>query len=127
MRLRNRGFGGRALSLTPLIDIIFLLLLFFMLTSTFTRFGEVPLVQAAGGAAAADSDRQRLFLRLTEDTMTVNGRPVVGPVAASLTDAMGGEDALGLLTYDREVTSQRLVSMLAELRGVTGLSVAVLQ
>ena len=30
----------RRLPLTPLIDVIFLLLLFFMLSSTFTRFSD---------------------------------------------------------------------------------------
>ena len=35
--------------MTSLIDVIFLLLLFFMLTSTFSKFSEVPLaVQARG-------------------------------------------------------------------------------
>jgi biopolymer transport protein ExbD len=35
--------------MTSLIDVIFLLLLFFMLSSTFSRFGEVELTAAAGG------------------------------------------------------------------------------
>ena len=33
----------KPLSLTSLIDVIFLLLLFFMLTSTFTRFARVEI------------------------------------------------------------------------------------
>ena len=39
----------RRLSMTSLIDVIFLLLLFFMLTSTFTRFSEVELTAAGSG------------------------------------------------------------------------------
>ena len=36
-----RPKGRRAVSLTALIDVIFLLVLFFMLSSTFTRFAKV--------------------------------------------------------------------------------------
>ncbi|WP_367714863.1 biopolymer transporter ExbD [Nitratireductor sp. GISD-1A_MAKvit] len=38
----------KPLSLTSLIDVIFLLLLFFMLSSTFTRFASVEISGGAG-------------------------------------------------------------------------------
>ncbi|MEX0280950.1 MAG: biopolymer transporter ExbD, partial [Arenibacterium sp.] len=38
----------RVVSLTALIDVVFLLLLFFMLTSTFSSFGEIELFPPAG-------------------------------------------------------------------------------
>ena len=41
------------MALTPLIDVIFLLLLFFMLSSTFSRFGEIKL--DLGGARDQNS------------------------------------------------------------------------
>ena len=51
--------------MTSLIDVIFLLLLFFMLSSTFSRFAEVEISAAAGGAAAP-SDTPPAFLRLSQ-------------------------------------------------------------
>ena len=39
--------------LTPLIDVVFLLLMFFMLSTTFAKFGHFGLGQSAGTAAAA--------------------------------------------------------------------------
>ena len=39
--------------MTSLIDVIFLLLLFFMLTSTFSKFAEIELAAATSGAGAA--------------------------------------------------------------------------
>ena len=44
--------------MTPLIDVVFLLLLFFMLASTFARFAAVDVTlarQGAGGGAAMDA------------------------------------------------------------------------
>jgi hypothetical protein len=56
--LRHDRPGGAGSRLTSLIDVIFILLLFFMLSSTFTRYGELSLstAQAAGG-------RQRMWRR----------------------------------------------------------------
>ena len=123
---RNRGFAGRALSMTPLIDIIFLLLLFFMLTSTFTRFAEVPLVHQTGGTAAEDVDLKRLFLRLSDQGLSLNGQPVVD-TKADVTARLNDDKAIGLLSVTRDVTSQSLIETLTELRGIPGLNVVVLR
>ena len=50
----------KPLPLIPLVDVVFLLLMFFMLSSTFTRFGDLdmlrnPLAQARGEAATPGS------------------------------------------------------------------------
>ena len=45
----------RLFSLTPLIDVVFLLLLFFMLASTFTRFAAVDVTLAGGSGPAGDA------------------------------------------------------------------------
>ncbi|MEL7152058.1 MAG: biopolymer transporter ExbD [Pseudomonadota bacterium] len=125
---RRRSFTARALSMTPLIDVIFLLLLFFMLTSTFKRFAEVPLVQAAAGTPERETaDKERLFLRLSESGLSLNGQPMPEAFAATLATRLDGQEALGLLSVTRDATSQRLIETLMELRQVTGLSVAVLQ
>jgi biopolymer transport protein ExbD len=67
-------------TLTPLIDVIFLLLLFFMLSSTFTRFAEVPLTNAGGGVA----DRAAAALPATARQ---------GPVAERQRDGAGRSPA----------------------------------
>lgn len=113
------------MSLTPLIDIIFLLLLFFMLSSTFTRFAELPLQNAGGGAGTGATP---LFLQLEPELVTLNGTALhlddlPRAVAALTTD---GDDGLVLITLSEEVTSQRLVDLLVTLRGVPGLTVSVL-
>ncbi len=51
----RRGREAVHLSVTPLIDVLFLLIIFFMLTGTFKRFGELELrLPSSETATAAD-------------------------------------------------------------------------
>ncbi len=113
----------RPLSMTSLIDVIFLLLLFFMLTSTFSRFGEVELSGAASGGISAQ--QPPLFLSVDDTALRLNGEAVaLDGLGAALA---GRDDSRLLVSLSREVLSQRLVDVLAALRGVSGLKVTVLQ
>lgn len=122
--MRRRKPRNR-LSLTSLIDVIFLLLLFFMLSSTFSRFAEVPLPLGSQGQAGA-SDTPPVFLRLTEEALTVNGRESeVAELSAALNGISPDEKQVILSTTD-DVSSQRLIDVLAALRGMQNTAVHVL-
>ena len=123
---RSQGFAARALSMTPLIDVIFLLLLFFMLTSTFTRFAEVPLFQARAGSAA-QTEPPGLFLRLSAEGLKVNGQLVTEDFEAAIAAHMDGEEATGVLSLSSDVSSQSFVETLRGLQAIPGLSVTVLR
>ena len=76
MRVDAPRFVRRRLGLTPLIDVIFLLLLFFMLSSTFLRFSEVE-VASAGASRGGASGGPAALLRLSADgTLSLNGETV---------------------------------------------------
>ena len=119
----------RALSMTSLIDIIFLLLLFFMLSSTFSRFAEVEIAAATSGRSTEPSDNRPTFLRLSETEVSLNGQTYE---LAQLPDAFADlrqdeDDALPvLISLQDAVTAQRLTDLLVALRPVQGLSVTVL-
>lgn len=116
----------RPVTLTPLIDVIFLLLLFFMLSSTFTRFGEVPLTNAGGGVVT--EGQAPLFLQLRTDDLSLNGRAVMLDALVPTLDRLTTEGATTLLLVSvaEDATSQRLVDLLVQLRGVPDLAVSVL-
>lgn len=66
----------RRLSLTPLIDVVFLLLVFFMLASTFSRFSTLEL---AGGTASPGktAPQEIALIRIHEDgKLDLNGTPI---------------------------------------------------
>lgn len=42
-RIKRRSGGTLVLEITPLIDVVFLLIIFFMVTTTFNNFGSVQI------------------------------------------------------------------------------------
>lgn len=123
MRIDAAPRRAKRLSLTSLIDVIFLLLLFFMLTSTFTRFAQVEVATAGqGGATAA---KPGILLRLTAAGFEVNGE---------MTEAEGLADRLamlkqtgatsGLVLVGEDARSQDMVTALEGFRAA-GLDVSV--
>jgi biopolymer transport protein ExbD len=113
--------------MTSLIDVIFLLLLFFMLSSTFSRFAEVDLSSANAGAADT-GDVRRSFLQLGQESLRVNGQEVgLGALKDQFADAPPDADAMQVIvSLADDVTAQRLTDVLVILRGIGGLSISVL-
>ncbi|WP_198666120.1 biopolymer transporter ExbD [Tropicimonas sp. IMCC34043] len=121
--MRNSApFVRRPVSLTPLIDVIFLLLLFFMLSSTFAKFGEIELSQAAPGGAGQGAPAERVFVQLGAERLVLNGMPVGLDVIAEQI-----ETGQVLVSLDADTTAQRLTDLLVRLRGRADLSVIVLE
>ncbi|WP_366140754.1 biopolymer transporter ExbD [uncultured Ruegeria sp.] len=110
------------MSMTPLIDVIFLLLLFFMLSSTFSRFSEIELSSAATGRKADVEPPERLFVQFGPARVVLNGQPLS---LEELVDQVQAGQVL--VSLDPETTAQRLVDLLAPLRGREGLTVRVLE
>lgn len=113
-------FRRRSLSMTSLIDVIFLLLMFFMLASSFSRGTEIALfAQSGGGTATA---RQALFLQLSPETIRLNGREIL---PAALEAALPSRPRV-LVSLAPGVDSQRLANLLVVLRRVPEMQVQVL-
>lgn len=119
----------RRLSLTSLIDVIFLLLLFFMLTSTFSQYAEVELAAGGAGQAPASDNAPAMFLQLGADTVTLNGQSVVLDALVQTMQAFLGDEGTAqqlLVSLRDDVSAQRLTDLLVVLRAVPDLRVTVL-
>ena len=69
--------GRRAvISLTPLIDVVFILLVFFMLASSFLDWRAIELETPAAPAASSAEDSDVLVVRLEGDRLIVGGAAV---------------------------------------------------
>lgn len=55
MRIGSNGHRAKRLAMTPLIDIVFILLLFFILETSFSQFRELSLTRAEQPLAATGS------------------------------------------------------------------------
>ena len=107
--------------MTSLIDVIFLLLLFFMLTSTFSKFAEVPL--PIGGAGHLTADTRPVFIRVNADTLSLNAETIA---MDQLATALGAEPVAAIVALGPNVTAQRLTDVLVAVRGLPNLAINVL-
>ena len=120
-----------ALNLTPLIDIVFLLLIFFMVTTSFSRETRllVSLPEASGSVENAAESIEVLVDR--EGGYAINGRRLVNAEVDSLVRGLelesGGDiSLLVVLVADAEVQHQSVVSAMEAIgrAGFTSLSIA---
>ena len=116
MRSERAQTVRRTTSLTALVDVVFLLLLFFMLASTFSRFSGIEVgLGGSGSPAAADAPKlDRILLSVDADfQLFVNGRPVQ---RAGLMDVLNRSGTMEtqriLLRPTSRATTQDIVSAL---------------
>ena len=101
----------RTPSLTPMIDVVFLLLVFFMLASQFGRVGALPI--AAGGGSARYEGAPRL-VEVLPAGLRLNGRAVAEaalPGALAPLAAGAGPGRVVVLRPMQGATLQRLIDV----------------
>ncbi|NHQ74665.1 biopolymer transporter ExbD [Roseovarius gahaiensis] len=109
-------------SLTPMIDVVFLLLVFFMLASRFGMDTQVPL-NVAGQGQSPYSGPPRL-VDILPDSLRLNGQVVaVADLPSALADLMEAPSDTIVLRARDEAQLQRLVDVMQHLQraGFTGL------
>lgn len=114
----------RRIGLTPMIDVVFLLLVFFMLAARFGVTDAIP-VTLSGGAAQPYDGPPRLITVLP-DALRVNGIDTVDPVA-SLTPLMGTETDIILLRARDGASVQHLLDVMGTLRRAGWTNLVVLE
>lgn len=110
-------------SLTPMIDVVFLLLVFFMLAARFGQDFSTPLSTAGGSADYAGPPR---LITLSGTGMALNGQPLsMDAIAARLPALMTDASDLIFVQPTRDASLQQLVDVIDALRaaGLTHISV----
>ena len=121
---RRRGL----ISLTPLIDVVFILLIFFMLATSFFDWRALeltPPVQAAAGPA----EETAFLISLSAEGIEADGAPVdetalADAIAAALTTR---SDRPVLIAPEPGTPLQRTVTVLDIARGAGGVSVRLVR
>ena len=112
----------KAMSLTPMIDVVFLLLVFFMLAARFDQTTVIPVATAGSGADYSGPPR---LVDVTPDTLLLNGvRTSKADLAASLGKLMESRTDIIVLRARDNASVQRLVDVMQILReeGLTTLT-----
>ena len=94
MKFRRQKLEEVSINLTPLIDVVFLLLIFFMVSTTFTRETQlsIDLPEATGEAREARQDEIEILIAETGE-YRVNGRGLVDGRMKTLQAAIYKESA----------------------------------
>lgn len=125
MQIRRTTPKRKRLSLTSLIDVIFLLLLFFMLSSTFSKYAKIEINSGKGGSISV-FQKPIIVIALGSDSIRINGKTLhVGTLQNSLVSLIADGRKKALITVSEKTTTQQLADLLQQLAIVDGLSVVV--
>ncbi len=121
-----------AINMTPLIDVVFLLLIFFMVTTTFSRETRLLVNLPEANAEAAESNPTQIEILVGRDgSYSINGRALVNSRLETLMQGLeiesGGDRSLPiLLIADAESTHQSVVTAMDGIgqSGFTRLNIA---
>jgi biopolymer transport protein ExbD len=102
-----------AMDLTPLIDMVFLLLVFFLVTSTFKKDELALLLKLPKTEQGAGSDKKldQLTIELSNDDIAVDGKKSSMEQLPSTLQGANKESLINL-RVDGDVKYQRLVKVL---------------
>ena len=116
MKFRRQKKSDNSVNLTPLIDVVFLLLIFFMVSTTFTKETHlvVDLPEAEGSKVEGAVDE--IDILITRDGgFSINGMKLVNnkidTVMKGITEVSNGDVALPvIITADAQTSHQSVVT-----------------
>lgn len=109
-----------SVNLTPLIDVVFLLLIFFMVSTTFTRETQLQLElpEAASGEPVEAVEQPQIEVLISADgEVSINGKTLVDPRLSSIQTALqkesGGDLQLPvIITADGQASHQSVITVM---------------
>ncbi|RRJ84682.1 ExbD/TolR family protein [Aestuariirhabdus litorea] len=116
MMFRRQKTEDVSVNLTPLIDVVFLLLIFFMVSTTFTKETHLSIdLPEATGKPAVENKQQVEIVIGKQGGYAVNGKPLVNSEAKTLMTALAkeskGDSSLPLvITSDAKTPYQAVVT-----------------
>ncbi len=117
MRLSTRGRPQPEVNLTSLIDVVLLLLIFFMVSTSFVKQSQISIrLPEAESAALVEEPPERIDIMITETgTFLVNGRELINNRPETIRNALqkisGGDNQLPLtISADANARHQYVVT-----------------
>ncbi|MDA0279378.1 MAG: biopolymer transporter ExbD [Proteobacteria bacterium] len=132
MKFKRANREELAINMTPLIDVVFLLLIFFMVTTTFSRETRLLVNLPEANAEAAESNPAQIEILVARDgSFSINGRALINSRIQTLVQGLeiesGGNHNLPiLLIADADATHQSVVTAMDGIgqSGFTRLNIA---
>jgi len=118
MQFRRQQREDVSVNLTPLIDVVFLLLIFFMVSTTFTRETRLDItLPEATGVPQAQKDRQVEVVVSANGRYSINGEVLSDSKSATLRSVLlrvaeKGTEVPFTITADAEASHQAVVRVM---------------
>ena len=135
MKFQRRITQDLEINLTPLIDVVFLLLIFFMVSTTFTRENRLAVnLPEADGEPGEETARTIEISVRQGGAYAIDGRTLVNSELSTLMQgleevALGDRDVALILIADAEASHQSVVTAMDAIgkSGFSRLSIATRQ
>ncbi|MFO7787338.1 MAG: biopolymer transporter ExbD [Halospina sp.] len=132
MKFRRQSQQEVSVNLTPLIDVVFLLLIFFMVSTTFTRETELQIDLPEAEGTKAEQETELIEVEISADGVySINGERLEGVEREALNEriqtvADGNTDLPFIITADADARHELVVRAMdvAGSLGFTGLSIS---
>ncbi|NVK20361.1 MAG: biopolymer transporter ExbD [Methylocystaceae bacterium] len=112
MQLVSQRQPKRLISLTPLIDVVFILLVFFMISSNFVEWKRLP-VQSTQQGASAGTSKNNLLIVITERHLKINDAVVSrGDIKERLDTLAQRSPVQVFLRAEKNIDLQRTVQVI---------------
>lgn len=118
MNFRSRRRAGVNLDITPLIDVVFLLLIFFMVSTTFEHDSEINITLPTASREAAEPRPEAIDVALDADgNVYINDNALVNAqlqtIRTALSDALAGlDDPPVTISADAETPHQSVIRIM---------------
>jgi biopolymer transport protein ExbD len=122
MNFRPKSRDEPEINLIPFIDVLLVILIFLMLTTTYSKFTEMQLrLPVADTEAQRDYNKEIIVAVSSDGRYMVNKTPIAGrsveAIAAALTDAaQAGQDSVVIISADASATHQSVITVMEAAR-----------
>lgn len=128
MRKRSNRSDASDIDISPLIDMVFILLIFFMVSTTFVKDMSIDL-QRPGAQSASQASTKALRIVIDDaETVYIDGNPIRPWMIQSRVREFleVSDDKQVLVVTDRRVNAEKLIEVVDQCRlaGATDIGVA---
>ena len=135
MKFQRRITQDLEINLTPLIDVVFLLLIFFMVSTTFTRENRLAVNLPEADGEPVEETARKIEISVSQGgAYAIDGRTLVNSELSTLMQgleevALGDRDVALILIADAEASHQSVVTAMDAIgkSGFSRLSIATRQ
>ena len=124
MNFRPRPKDEPEINLIPFIDVLLVILIFLMLTTTYSKFTEMQLkLPVADTEAQRDYPHEVVVAVSSDGRYMVNRQAVSGRSTEAVSDALadaakGGKDSVVIISADATATHQSVITVMEAARRV---------